>query len=295
MHSFLRSVGFAGIYKRSELKNVLRSVLQHPSEKQYVTLPDESIAVEYRRNFTDQAGIAVCGEFSDSSDFDYEFYYPYYRGQYVSTNADMDIERFADKETFAGIFDDSRFGISIIFYLQNRLDYLKHSMKKEAYQFRENVTLSALALNGTIMLPIKKDQKQVQQRKKEAINRNKLIAAARQGDETAIETLTMEDIDTYTAISRKIQNEDVFSLVDTYLMPYGIESDQYSVMGEILSCTESANHLTNEGIYNITINCNDLILDVCINKRDLVGEPLKGRRFRGVIWLQGRVSFQELS
>ena len=293
MHNFLRSVGFGGIYKRGELKSVLRSVLIHPTAKQYVTLSDESIAVEYRRDFSDYMGIAVCGEFSDSAEFDYEFYYPYFRGRYVSTNADMGIERHADKETFAGIFDDSRVGVSIIFYLLNRLDYLKYCMREKIYDVRENVTLSGLASSGKIMLPIKKNQKQVMEYKKAAINRNKLIAAARQGDELAIETLTLEDIDTYTAISKKIQDEDVFSLVDTYLMPYGIESDQYSVMGEILDYSEVSNNLTNESIYIITLNSNDLIFDICINKKDLIGEPLKGRRFRGVIWLQGWVNFQD--
>ena len=50
------------------------------------------------------------------------------------------------------------------------------------------------------------------------MNRNQLIAAARQGDESAIESLTLEDMDTYTSISKKILTEDVFSLVDTYFI-----------------------------------------------------------------------------
>lgn len=293
MHNYLRSIGFGKIYKRRELKDILRAVLRDPTEKQYVTIQDDSIAVEYRKDFTKDIGIAVCGEFSDSTDFDYEFYYPYFRNNKGGTRADIEIDRYAERETFAGLFDDSRFGISIIFFLQNRLDYLKYCMKTEVNELSGIVTLSGLALNGIIMLPIKKDQRQIQENKEAVKNRKKLITAARQGDESAIETLTWEDIDTYTAISKKIQNEDVFSLVDTYLMPYGIESDQYSILGEIIHCRMASNHLTNEIIYIITLNCNDLIVHVCINKRDLVGEPLAGRRFRGVVWLQGRIEFQD--
>ncbi len=293
MHNYLRSIGFGKIYKRRELKDILRAVLRDPTEKQYVTIQDDSIAVEYRKDFTKDIGIAVCGEFSDSTDFDYEFYYPYFRNNKGGTRADIEIDRYAEKETFAGLFDDSRFGISIIFFLQNRLDYLKYCMKTDVNELFGIVTLSGLALNGIIMLPIKKDQRQIQENKEAVKNRKKLITAARQGDESAIETLTWEDIDTYTAISKKIQNEDVFSLVDTYLMPYGIESDQYSILGEIIHCRMASNHLTNEIIYIITLNCNDLIVHVCINKRDLVGEPLAGRRFRGVVWLQGRIEFQD--
>ena len=45
----------------------------------------------------------------------------------------------------------------------------------------------------------------------------------------AIENLTLEDIDTYSMLSRRIANEDILSIVDSYFMPYGIESDQYSI------------------------------------------------------------------
>jgi len=32
---------------------------------------------------------------------------------------------------------------------------------------------------------------------------------------------------------------------------------------------------------------------VCINAKDLIGEPEEGRRFKGVIWLQGFVNYPE--
>jgi len=80
-------------------------------------------------------------------------------------------------------------------------------------------------------------------------------------------------MDTYTVISRRIHKEDVFSLVDTYFMPYGVECDQYSILGEIQYCIKVQNHLTGEEIYLMTISCNDLQFDICINSEDLYGEP----------------------
>ena len=100
-------------------------------------------------------------------------------------------------------------------------------------------------------------------------------------------------MDTYTAISKKIQNEDVFSLVDTYFMPYGVECDQYSILGEILDCNKVENRMTSEQIYQMTISCNDLVFDICINEEDLYGEPQIGRRFKGSIWMQGYINFPE--
>jgi hypothetical protein len=32
-----------------------------------------------------------------------------------------------------------------------------------------------------------------------------------------------------------------------------------------------------------------MLIDMCINSEDLLGEPAAGRRFRGNIWLQGQL------
>ena len=77
-------------------------------------------------------------------------------------------------------------------------------------------------------------------------------------------------------------------------MPYGIACDQYSIMGDILSVERVQNVLTEEYVYILTLECNDLIFDICINKEDLLGEPMPGRRFRGVVWMQGLVDFMNL-
>ena len=117
------------------------------------------------------------------------------------------------------------------------------------------------------------------------------IIISRNENESAIESLTLEDMDTYTTISRRIQKEDVFSLVDTYFMPFGVECDQYSILGEIAECNLIKNTLTGEDIYLMAISCNDVVFDLCINKEDVYGEPAVGRRFKGSIWMQGYINF----
>ena len=62
-------------------------------------------------------------------------------------------------------------------------------------------------------------------------DRNSLIEAAKSGDEDAMETLTIEDIDLYSKISRRATKEDLYSIIDSCFMPYGVECDQYSVIG----------------------------------------------------------------
>ena len=98
-------------------------------------------------------------------------------------------------------------------------------------------------------------------------------------------------MDTYSSISKKIRSEDIFSIVDSYFMPYGVECDQYSILGEIIECKKIKNELTEEEIYVMDINCNELNINVCINEKDIYGEPEVGRRFKGYIWLQGYINF----
>ena len=90
-----------------------------------------------------------------------------------------------------------------------------------------------------------------------------------------------------------IVKEDIYSLVDTFFMPYGVECDQYSILGEIVEYHQELNRMTKEEIVFMTIECNELTFDVCINKEDLFGEPAVGRRFKGTVWLQGYIEFPE--
>ena len=139
-----------------------------------------------------------------------------------------------------------------------------------------------------------KTEADVRRKQDENMNRDRMIAAARDGDQDAIESLTLEDIDMYAAISRRSKKEDVLTIVESYFMPYGIACDQYSIMGNILNVQLVQNSLTEEFIYILTLECNELTFDICINKLDLLGEPLPGRRFRGTVWIQGMVDFMGL-
>ena len=43
----------------------------------------------------------------------------------------------------------------------------------------------------------------------------------------------------------------------------------------------------------MTLDCNGLPFDLLINSRDLYGEPAAGRRFRGIVWMQGTVHYPD--
>lgn len=294
MHLYLRAIGFSNLKSRLQVNNLLAYVIQNADEKKYTSTNDMDIMfAEYSMDFAENLGITVRGEFNEENQFVFDYYFPYSRGTQISSYEDISIERHAEKESYAGICDDIKVGVSLIFYLQNVISYLKIKNADRLPIKGTSLILSALSVDGTILLPLEKRESDLKKTKKESINRSKLIAAARNGDEDAMESLTLEDIDTYTNISRKILKQDVFTLVDTYFMPYGVECDQYSVLGEIIDYQFVENKMTKEEICQMTICCNDLYFDVSINKKDLLGEPKTGRRFKGIIWMQGHINFPE--
>ena len=290
MHSLLKAVGFSEITKRRQMKEIILDVVRNYDEKQTVENHEDGVFAEFSKFYGTDCGITVCGEYDDDGKFQVEYCFPFFRGAGVTSHEEVIVERHADKESFAGACDDLRVGVTLIFYLQNAAEFMQ---KKDMNQLKGNtsVTISGLASEGKILFPLQKDKEAVKVEKEMAINRKNLIAAARNGDEEAMESLTMEDMDTYSMISQRIATDDIFTIVDSYFMPYGIECDQYSIMGEILDFSTFRNTRTGEEICQMTLESNDMEYDVCINKKDLLGEPQIGRRFKGVIWLQGQIHF----
>ncbi len=294
MHRYLRAIGFSRLKNRSEVNELLAYIIRNADEKKYTSIDDTDVMFsEYSKEFAKNTGIIVRGEYNEDNQFIFDYYFPYLRGIQISSYEDISIERHAEKESYAGVCDDIKVGVSLIFYLQNIIAYLKIKNAGRLPIKGTSLILSALSVDGRILLPIKKDEQDLKKIKKDKVNRSRLLTAAKQGDEQAMESLTLEDLDTYSSISRKILKQDVYTLVDTYFMPYGVECDQYSILGEIVDFEYVTNEMTKERLCQMTINCNDLYFDVSINVEDLVGEPQIGRRFKGVIWMQGMINFPD--
>lgn len=299
MHRYMRAIGFSKLKDRKELQKLVTDVVVEGTDRFYTSNGDETLLAEFCKDFTQSnknssgasIGVAVCGEFDNDDKFTYDYYFPYLRGTNISSEEDVSVERHAAQESYAGVCDDIRIGVSLIFYLQNMIPYVKAKNSGILPVRGTTLTLAALSTKGIIMMPINKSEKDLIRNKQVSINRSQLLNAARKGDEEAIESLTLDDMDTYTTISKKIHKEDLFSLVDTYFMPYGVECDHYSILAEIVDCNLIRNKLTEEEIYLMTVNCNDMVFDLCINKEDLYGEPQVGRRFKGIIWMQGYINF----
>lgn len=293
MHSFLKSIGFSKLKKKKEIDALIQETIERPDRKVISEDAEGNILAELSKDYGEFIGIAVRGEYTEEGLFEAEYFYPYLQGTGISTVEKVDVEKHAEKDSYAGVCDEVKIGVTLIFYLQNVMEYLNKDRTNAMSGMRTTTTLSALSGFGKILLPIQKSEIKSDIDETLSRDRNCLIAAARDGDEEAIESLTLEDIDTYSMISRRILYEDVLTIVSSYFMPYGIESDQYSILGEIIDYHSIENSLTKEKLYILNLNCNDLVFDVCINQKDLLGEPAIGRRFKGVIWMQGNLNYED--
>jgi len=304
LHKYLRAIGFSCINNRKEYENLIRLCVQDATKREYTTKDissaengtiqtDESMTALFYRDFAKGLGLAVCGEYDENNHFSYDYCFPYLRGSEISSYEDITVERHMEKESYAGICDEIKVGVTLIFYLQNMIPYIKAKNTGTLPMKGTSLVLSGLSCQGSIMMPLKKDKMDILKTQKATVSRNDRIRAARRGDEEAIESLTLEDMDMYTSISKKIHQNDIYTIVDTCFMPYGVECDLYSVLGEIQELEEVENMVTGDIIVKMLLLCNELSFDICINKKDLFGEPQVGRRFKGVIWLQGFINFPE--
>ena len=291
MHSYIRAIGFSEFVSKKKTNELIELIIKNSDKIQKVKKDNGDEIIEIQKEFGKGFGIIVHGTIDEHGEIDVEYYFPYVIAKTTQSSKEILIEKQIAQTSFAGVCDDLRVGVSLIFYMQNTMDYLDYIEKNSKIKRRHQVKYAALSVNGTILFPINKSESEIMKDKVDLRKRTNLIAAAREGDEDALETLTIEDLDTYTKISRRILKEDVFTIVETSFMPYGVECDQYNVVGEIINVEKLRNEHTQEEVYVLTVSCNDFSFEIGINKSDLLGEPKVGRRFKGPVWLQGYVKF----
>lgn len=290
MHQYLKAIGFSKIHTKKELKEILKQVENDFTKQTVVSYQEKNDYCELKKEFGQGIGISLCGELDENEEFDADYYFPYFEGSGITTRSEVVVEKRIENERYVGICEDPKVGISLIFHLQNGMEYIKEKQlgKHAAYHA---ATFSGLAVSGKILLPVKRDKEPTKKEQENSENRKQLLNAARNGNQEAIETLTLNDIDTYSKVSYRLISEDILSIVDTYFMPYGVECDMYSIMGKILAVRERENTLTGEKLYQMKLDVNELQFDICVPRDGVMGEPEMGRRFKGNIWLQGQIDF----
>lgn len=291
MHSYLKAIGFKQISTIKQEEILINSIIDKPQSKKLVANPNdrELLYCELTTEFMPGIGIKVVGQYDENEEFHMEHYFPYVNGRCVSVNEECYIGKKMDSNTYSGMCEDDRIGVSLIFHLNNAVDFLSGNDEGIVEKSRD-VRMSALCSGGTVLLPTIYSGRAAQD-SEETLARVRMVADAKNGNAEAIQKLTLDEMTTYSEIGRRIADEDVLSIVETSFIPYGMEAEVYKLLGIILEVKRYINPILQETVYRLKVKCNGVIFDIVVNEDDLAGEPAAGRRFRGIVWLQGIVEF----
>ena len=215
--------------------------------------------------------------------------FPYFRNEEFVEHEYCSFEKKISGEEFLGVYEDLNLGENIFFYVQNVDELFR---KKNLKTVKCSVAISGLSIAGNVILPIKKNEAQREDAKEFNKKRVNLLNKANDGDHNAFATVRYDDILTNVTVSEQVfvESMDIYTVVDSSFIPCGAECDLYSVLGEIVDFKTVKNVVSDEDVYVLKISVKGVILTICINVHDLFGEPQIGFRFKGTVWLQGRVN-----
>lgn len=293
MHTYFRAIGFSNIKKGKEMDNLFGDVITNYNFKSEIYLKKNEKFVEVSKVFSKNFGITIRGYYDNKNFFHIEHYFPFVVNDEVSMKEEVYFTKKIDNAAYSCICDDMRLGVALIFYLQNMADFMSNYDSNKCETIAFPIALSGLCDSGKILLPVQKNESEIAKSDKRKKIKNKLLNEAKKGNQEAIDKMVLNEIDTFEKISKRTKVEDIYTIVESSFYPYGSEQDKYTMLGTILNFQIEVNSLSGEEIYILLVECNDVIIKVSVNKNDLLGIPMVGARFKGSIWLQGCVEFDD--
>ena len=119
MHKYMRTIGFSMYQKKQDMDKLLRRLTKNAENTGLFDEKDGTRLCELRAEVAPGMGVVIVGHVSEKGTFTREYYFPYMLSPDVSSEADCSIQRHTERETFAGLLDEYRVGISLIFYMEN--------------------------------------------------------------------------------------------------------------------------------------------------------------------------------
>ena len=156
MHKFLRAAGFSMYTKKKDIEKLLDLLERQPSMTRCVQVDEESNVCEMRTEVAPGLGISIIGELNEEGNFEREFYFPYQESHIIGSTEECSVQRHTEKETYSGMVDENKVGITLIFYIQNFLEFRERMLDKEHHSKISSVCFSGMSVGGKILLPIRR-------------------------------------------------------------------------------------------------------------------------------------------
>jgi len=289
MESPIAAVGFSKTDTEYKIEDIVGEILDAPTKQMASRMTNSDILAEYSKVFAEDTYVMVrivvkAGQ--KDTKIQVEQCEPYVESHHIIQVEDLVVECVDDEYTYYAVCEEKETGMQFIFWLQNVVEYTETLNTKKTFN---EIKVAGLAMEGTVILPIEKDEDEEVSEKEEREKIKVMIQRARDGDEEAREQLEQEERELDEQLKERMLEEDFLSIMSGYFVPTTLIDATYAVLGEITQINTRKNKKTGEEMYLFVLNVNDMFLELMINKNILVGEPSVGMRFMGTCWLQGSI------
>ncbi|PKM51157.1 MAG: hypothetical protein CVV02_08390 [Firmicutes bacterium HGW-Firmicutes-7] len=290
MMLYISALGFSAFNTKEKAEGIVSDIIANPNTRYISNYKSDEIKVEYYKEYGTEFGLIVRGALNQEEELTVYSLIPYAIGSVITDTHEIDVVKGERTDVYNAFCEESRSGTPVSFFLQNVIDYLEIEDQEDVYI--EGVRLVAFSVEGTVILPIDKDDTDLLLEEEEDVFREELLEKARQGDEDAIQILEDEALESSEILQERLKDEDLLSILEGFFVPLGDSEDIYSFLGTIEEVTETINKMTEERIYILSIKCMSLYIDVYINSADITGIPSAGMRFKGTSWVHGLIEFE---
>ena len=289
MESPIAAIGFSNLEENYNIEKIVSEILDKPTKQIASRKPNQDIVAEYLKEFGKDMYVVVrvvVRAGTKETKIEIEQCEPYLSGNYTIKVEDLIVECVDDEYNYYAICEERETGMQFIFWLQNVIEYLEAEEDQKVF---DEIRIAALAMEGTIVLPIEIDEEDEAIEIEEREKVKDLLERAREGDEEARTQLEEEEKELDQQLKERMFEEDFLSIMSGYFVPTTLVDATYAILGDIKAIEMRKNVQTGEEVYLFTLDVNDMPLEVLINKKNLVGYPTVGMRFMGTCWLQGTI------
>ncbi|MBQ9872254.1 MAG: DUF3881 family protein [Eubacterium sp.] len=286
MNIYYRAIGFSTVKSLHQQNRLIKDALSNPDRRVTATLSLNKSLFQIDRfyNKEEAFGISVLGEMDSDGDCLTEYAFPYVKPAFYPFEDEIPVEKIYDRDAYYGVIDNVT--LCIIFFMQNVAEITQRSWHDRLPK-RNQVCLSGLSVSARVLLPLERSMEEIQQDEAKKFREMLDIRRARTGDPYVLDRMMDKEMRLKDSLDRRVMHEDIMSIVNTSIIPHTLQGDIYDIIGNIVHIEMHENQLTNERIYLLDVQSLYYMIRIAINEKDLEGEPLVGRRFRGVTWLQG--------
>ncbi len=282
MNPYFRAVGFSS----NNLKPFMQDVAHTPDASFCLGRGTQDIQVECFKAYGDGFGLLARGTMDQEENIHMTFCQPYCTSGFDLPCAYVEVEALGEDHLV--VTQDMESGNEFVFLLQNTLDYCDKAKKLHKVN---QVNVSGLSLNGTVLLPVYRDAYSEEMRREENDFYREMMSRARTGDVNAQELLDIQESETAEMMYLRLKEEDFLSVVEGFFVPLDDDETSYTLLGDILETHKCENRLTKEVIHRLVLDVTGTRLTLFINARDITGVPQTGMRFMGRCKLYGQLVF----